>query len=92
MTRYILALILSMTFLAGASADAPELTEVQKLKIQNLTQRIEIAQLRAQAAQREFEAARNEITQLIQTLQVEGYTLSLETLSYTKNPEPPKEK
>ena len=69
----------------------PVLTEIQKLTIQNLIQRIEIAQLRAQAATEAFERAREEITMLMQSLQVPGYNLSLERLEYTKKAEPKKE-
>jgi hypothetical protein len=65
----------------------PTLTELQKLKLQNLTQRLEIAQLRAQAVQRDFDTARGELTQLLQSFEVKGYTFNVETLTYTKNPE-----
>lgn len=76
----------------------PALTEVQKLTLQTLLQRIEIAQLRAQAAQRDFEQARDEAQKLLSVLQVPGYTLDLQTGVYTvtppkageKKPEPPK--
>jgi hypothetical protein len=71
-----------------APEDAPTLTEVQRLQIQNLAQRIELAQLRAQAAQREFDTAREQIQKLVSSLQVDGYTLNLETLSYTPTPAP----
>lgn len=81
-------LIFPLLFVALlAQPNGPTLTEVQKLQIQVLSQRLEIAQLRAQAAQRDFDAARLEITKLLQTLEVEGYTFDIATLSYTKNPE-----
>lgn len=60
----------------------PVLTDVQRLKIQNLSLRLELAQLKAQAAQRDFDAARVEITALVASFQVEGYTLDLATLTY----------
>lgn len=69
---------------------APVLTEVQKLQLQNLTQRLEIAQLRMQAAQADFQAARTEIETLVKSLQVEGYNLDLQSLTYTKKPPPEK--
>ena len=68
----------------------PVLGDLQKLQIQVLVQKIEIAQLRAQAAQEAFERAREEITKLVQSLQVPGYDLSLERLEYVKKPELPK--
>jgi hypothetical protein len=79
-------LLLTLMLLAPIQDKAaPTLSEIQKLQIQNVAQRIELAQLRAQAAQREFEAARGDLSKLITTLKVEGYTLDLETLSYRKD-------
>jgi hypothetical protein len=72
--------------LVPSSAPAPTLTDVQKLQIQNIAQRIEIAQLRAQQAQRDFDAANADAQKLIAALQVPGYTLDLQTLTYTKAP------
>lgn len=74
---------------APATMDkVPALTEVQKLQVQNLAQSIEIAQLRAQQAQRDFDTARAELGKLIQSLQRDGYTLDLTKLEYTKAQEP----
>jgi hypothetical protein len=70
--------------------DTPTLTEVQRLQIQTLAQKLEIAQLKAQAAQRDFDSARDELSKLVVALKVEGYTLDLQTLSYTKDPPPQK--
>jgi len=80
---------------AGAKAAdvkaAPTMTEIQKLTFLNLAKDIELAQLKAQAAQAAFTRAQAEIQQLIASLQVEGYTLDLQTLAYTKkSPEPAK--
>ena len=50
---------------------------------------IELAQLRAQAAQREFDGARDELQKLVVSLKVEGYTLDLQSLTYTKDTPPP---
>lgn len=69
---------------------APVLTTEQKQAVVILSQRIELAQLRAQAAQVEFEKARAEIAQLVQSLQVPGFDLDLQAMTYTKKPEPPK--
>lgn len=65
----------------GKPAEAPTLTEVQRLTVITAAQRFEIAKLRAEAAQREFAS-------VVQSLQVPGYTLDLATLAYTKNPDP----
>lgn len=70
----------------------PSLTEVQKLQIQNLAQRIELAQLRARIAESEFNAARQELQAKIATLQVDGYRLDLETMAYVPNPPAPPKK
>jgi len=70
---------------------APALTDVQKLTVQNLAQQIEIAQLRAQQAQRDFDQAREQLGKLLQSLQVDGYDLDLRALTYSKKPEPKKE-
>jgi hypothetical protein len=67
-----------------APAPAPALSEVDRLKLQNIAQRIEIAQLKYQAAQREFEGARGDLTKLMEALKVEGYTLDLATMTYQK--------
>jgi len=75
---------------AAAEKAAPTLTTEQKQAIQIQAQRIEIAQLRAQAAQAEFDKARTEIAALVQSLQKEGFDLDLQTLSYTPKKAEPK--
>lgn len=70
------------------ASSPPSLSEVQRLQIQTLSQKLELAQLRAQLAQRDFDDARNEITRLVATLQVKGYTLDPNTWTYS--PESPK--
>lgn len=87
---FIFAVLLAGSFTAVAQEEdvkPPELTEVQKLRIRVLTQRLEIAQLRSQMAQRDFDTAKTELTQLMQSLTVGDYTLDLETMTYTRNPE-----
>lgn len=64
---------------AAPSEKAPVLSEVQKLHVQNAVQRLEIAQLR-------FEAARNDLVELLKTLNVPGYTLDVATMTYQKEP------
>jgi hypothetical protein len=65
-----------------APPTAPTLTELQKLQLQVLTQRIEIAQLRAQAVEREFADARTEFAAKYASLKVDGYRLDLQSLTY----------
>lgn len=81
----------SNTSPAKTEAAAPSLTDVQKLQLQNLAQSIELAQLRAQVAQAEFDKARLAIGELVKTLQKDGYDLDLQTLTYVpKKPIEPK--
>lgn len=87
-----IVLILLSVISVTAQEDIPVLTEVQKLQLQNLAQQLELAQLKAQLAQRDFDAARDSITRLTQSLQIPGYTLNLQSFSYVKNPDPPKDK
>ena len=70
----------------------PQLSDVQKLTIRNLALTLDNAQLRAQQAQRDFDAAREAIGKLVQSLQVDGYTLDLQRLEYVKKVEPKKDK
>lgn len=86
-------LVFSLTYAAWQEKPAPQpqqppaLTEVQKLQIQNLTQRLEIAQLRMQAAQADFDKAREEIGVLVKSLHVAGWDLNLQTMTYQKKAE-----
>lgn len=84
--RTILATVLVLVLAAGATAQtpAPALTDTQKLQLQTVAQRIEIAQLKARIAEQEFTAARGELARMVESLQVEGYTLDLQTLTYAK--------
>lgn len=66
------------------TAKPPVLGETQKLQLQNLALRLEIAQLRAQAAQRDFDVARAEFATLLKSLEVPGYTFDPQTLAYVK--------
>jgi hypothetical protein len=87
LVRFLAAVLLVAAVTVGAQTP-PTISEVQRLRLQNLSQRIELAQLRAQAAQREFDAAREELSTLVVSLKVEGYSLDLQTLTYTKDPPP----
>lgn len=71
-------------------SDQPVLSEVNRLKLQVISQKIELAQLKAQAAQREFDDARTELSSVLKSLEVPGWTFDIQTLSY-KRRDPPKE-
>lgn len=71
----------------AAEVKAPALTDVQRLQIQNYAQSIELAQLRAQQAQRDFDQAREQLGKLIQSLQVEGFELDLQQMVYVQKPD-----
>lgn len=77
---------------AAVSADTkapPALTETQKLQLTTLLQRLEIAQLKAQAVQREFDTAKAELLAVAQRLVVDGFELDLQTLAYRATPKEP---
>ena len=74
---------------AVAKAD-PVLSEIDKLKVQNVMLRIELAQRQAQQAQADFDKARGEAQTLIQGLQVPGWELDLQLFTY--KPKPPEVK
>lgn len=65
-----------------ATPTIPELSEVDKLKVQNVLLRIELAQRAAQQAQTDFDRARTEATTLLQGLQKPGFELDLQALTY----------
>jgi hypothetical protein len=71
-----LALVVAQAAPAAKPPPGPTLSDVQRLTILTTMQRAEIAQLRAQAAQRDLEA-------LLKSLELQGYTLDLQTLTYT---------
>lgn len=64
-----------------ATAKPPMLSEVQKLQVQNAVLRFQLAQAQLQDAQREAAA-------LIQSLQVAGWTLDVNSLTYSPAPKP----
>lgn len=84
MRTFLLALSLVMLG-AGAVAQKaeekpPSLSDVQKLQVQNALQRLEIAQLRLQAAQQDANT-------VLKSLTIPGWKLDLSTLTYTKEKE-----
>lgn len=77
------AVVLVLTWAAqAATEERPTLNETQRLQIANIAQAMEIAQLKAQAAQRDFTQAQEQLRGLVQSLQREGFTLDLQTLTY----------
>ena len=61
---------------------APTLTEVDRLRMTNALLVTELAKLRSEQARREYEQAVEDARNILQTLQREGYTLDLQTLTY----------
>lgn len=80
----LLVVSFALSFALWADEQTPALNNEQKLQLQVISQRIEIAQLRAQAAQREFDIARADLQSLLKSLEKDGYTLDLQTLMYVK--------
>lgn len=84
-------LLIALLFVAAAvgitpAAEAPTLTELQRLQVLTLVQRLQIAELRAQAAQREWNDARADLVALSERLAIEGYELDLATQTYRPAP------
>lgn len=72
---------------ATAAPAVPELTNEQKLTVTNYVQRIQLAQLRIQALQAEFETARKDATAFVQSLDRECFDLDLDKLVYVAKPD-----
>jgi hypothetical protein len=64
------------------SVAPPTLTDVQRLQVQVLVQRLEIAQLKARAIEQEFETVKARLLEVSKALEVPGYELNLNTLTY----------
>lgn len=68
--------------LSASASRVPELSEANRLRIQNVALQMENAQLRARTAAQEYEMLRSTLAALVQALSVEGYVLDLATLTY----------
>ena len=79
-----LALVLLVVATSTAQSPSPMLSEVDRLRLVNAAQALEIAEMRRQQAAQALSA-------LIQSLQREGYTLDLGTLTYVPVEAPAKE-
>lgn len=82
MVMVIAVVLMSATSLAQ-QADAPVLTESDRLRVQNALLTAELAQERAVRAAREFEEARTAYLSLLQSLQLDGFRLDPSTGVYT---------
>ena len=81
--------LLAATFAFGqgsAVGQAPTLSDVDRLKLQNLALAMEVAKLRAEAAQRDYDQSRDQLRALLRTLEQPGYLLDLSTLTYQPAP------
>lgn len=85
----LMAMWLCLMAVPVAGAEAPTLTEVQQLKLRASLQTVEIAQLRLQLAQQDFDRARLDTQELLRTLQQPGYRLDLNKLTYVPVPVEP---
>ncbi len=72
----------------------PTLSDIQKLQLQTLIQQLEIAQLKAQLAQAEFEKAKGafdranvEASALVKSLRQPGFALDLQRMEYVPLPD-----
>ena len=94
MKHAFVVVVLVVAFAGTAWGQAPAaptpITDVHKLTIKNLAQQMTIAQLSMEKAQRDFTEAQEALTRLVQSLQVPGYDLNLQTFEYMKKPDPPK--
>ena len=83
MTRLAVALLLVCVAVPVlGQPGAPTVPELDQLRIRVQVQAIEIAQLKAQAAQRDFDQAREQLRVLVAGLERPGYTLDMQTLTY----------
>ena len=80
--RYALALVLLAAAAFAQGGEAPTLSDAQRWQLTALTQRLELAQLRAQIAQRDFDAAKSELIAVAKQLERDGYELDLSTIAY----------
>ncbi len=61
---------------------APTLTELERLRMTNALLVTELAKLRSEQARRDYEQAVEDARALVRTLQRDGFTLDLQTLTY----------
>lgn len=61
---------------------APTLNELERLRMTNALLVAELAKLRSEQARRDYEQAVEDARALVRTLQRDGFTLDLQTLTY----------
>lgn len=75
---------------AHAQEGIPAISETQRLQIANISQALELAQLRAQLAQRDFDQARERLRVLLLQLERPGYVFDVQTMTYRAVADAPK--
>lgn len=73
-------LLIGLAAVSRAQVSTPVLSDLDRLRVQNALQAVEIAELRRQAAVAEAQ-------RVIQSLQRDGYTLDLERMVYVPVPD-----
>lgn len=68
---------------AKVNPPAPTVSAEQRLTLQNISLRMQLAEARAALAQAEYNKAREDAAALLATMQVVGYTLDPSTLIYS---------
>lgn len=72
--------------LLTVQSSAPTVSAEQRLTLQNISLRMQLAEARAQLAQADYNKARDEAAALLASMQVPGYVLDPATLVYTVAP------
>lgn len=80
--------VLLGSVVAGQPRPTPTLAEIDRLKLQNLALAMEVAKLKADAAQREYDQARDAARALLHQLERPGFTFDPATLTYRPVPSP----
>lgn len=71
-----------VSLLSGQGRMVPTLTEVQKLKITNSLQAVDIAHMKKQEAERKYEESIENLKSLLDSLHKAGYELDTLSMQY----------
>jgi hypothetical protein len=84
MRPFVLAVTLCLLLASPlvGQTQAPTLTELERLRMTNALLVTELAKLRSEQARRDYEQAVEDARALVRTLQRDGFTLDLQTLTY----------
>ncbi len=84
MRPFVLAVTLCLLLASPlvGQTQAPTLTELERLRMTNALLVAELAKLRSEQARRDYEQAVEDARALVRTLQRDGFTLDLQTLTY----------